>query len=308
MTREEKRLQRKMKKAQDIIIEIQAMAEGAHESVDITSLLTGERLNDTIGGTTNTYKDYDSQVWETYKKYNNHADWGNQQTRMIVDYRTSFISGEGISVDAKSDQTEDWIYNLLEKNHFDGSMFIDSVKATEMAGQTMYVVKPEVKPGENGKGEIIIKIYRQPYSQDFKYTPKYTLYGDRPSMIFLLKDEMGKQTRKVDLTNTVPVVTGGDDLLLYGPTTRIGSVLVDCENYDRAVKDARRLNHYLARITPTFQTKTGPETKALLNWLTGEKWKVGKAYVGTAEFSYEGVDSHAHDNLQMELVTNIRLC
>ena len=47
-----------------------ATVEGVQGQVQIESLLTVTRLNDSIPGTSNAFKSYEAQVTETYKKYN----------------------------------------------------------------------------------------------------------------------------------------------------------------------------------------------------------------------------------------------
>ncbi len=86
-------------------IQIQASSEGSSREVIIESFLTGRLLNTSIPGTINAYTTYDSQVTETYRKYNSMASFGSQQTRAVVDLRTAFIAGEGISISCEDDPT-----------------------------------------------------------------------------------------------------------------------------------------------------------------------------------------------------------
>jgi len=281
---------------------IQAMAEGGKDSVDIESLLLASRVTSSIEGVSNKFDSYSSQVLETYKKYNGCGTWGNVQTRALVDFRVAFIAGEGISVSAKNEVTAKWIEDFINDNFLNGSLFINCVKATEMAGQSIYNLKANKEDEKDTDPKIIV--YLDPYRKDHEYTPKYKLFGARSSIEFTVLEGVEKKSKSIK--DAVPVVTGGDDILSQGPTTRIGVALNDIENYDRAVKDIRRLNHYLARITPTFKTKDTKETRALTNWLGEMRWKIGQAFIGTAEFEYVTPSTGAHDNLKTELTTTVK--
>jgi hypothetical protein len=102
------------------------------------------------------------------------------------------------------------------------------------------------------------------------------------------------------------LVLGGDDTDSKDTTTKIGLVLNDIENYDRALKDMRRLNQILARITPTFKTSSKNETMQLLEWLNASSWDMGDAFIGTASFKYEVPSTGAHQNIVSELVANVK--
>ncbi len=73
-------------------IKIQA-TEGERQHVIIESMLTAIRLGTSVPGTINAYTTYESQVGETYRKYNSLASFGCQQTRAVVDLRVAFICG-----------------------------------------------------------------------------------------------------------------------------------------------------------------------------------------------------------------------
>jgi len=280
---------------------IQAAAEGSKDSVLLESLLTGQKLSTAIPGITNNYKDYESQVEEVYSKYNGYSDWGNQQTRALIDFRTAFIAGEGVSISAENPETAEWIERFIRDNKLNGSFFINSVQATEMAGQTIY----QLSVKKDDKVKIIVA--RIPYRSSDPYRPKMDVYSDVLKAKFYKKDQMGDYKKLFEIKDSVGVVTGGDDLLgEYGPTTRVGVVLNDIENYDRAVKDIRRLNHVLARITPVIETSGEKETQSLSTQLSNARWTIGKMYIGTGKFRYEVPGSGAHENLKIELITSIK--
>ena len=281
-------------------IKIQAI-EGQHDEVMIESMLTGRRINLSVPGTTNAFANYDSQVTETYRKYNAQADFGNQETRAVVDLRTAFISGEGISISCDDENTSEWIEDFLSKNKLQGFGFIDAVKGSEMAGQSLCLLKEK----EWKDGSLYIKIVRVPYTIK---TPYRAIYNDPLTKENVIDIEIKKNDMwtSAGFSNFVYTRIGGDDGNTAGPVTKVGTVLTDLENYDRAIKDMRRNNHIFARITPVFQVETESEGTALRTMLNNLKWKIGHAFIGTAKFKYETPTQGAHDNLKTELISTIK--
>jgi hypothetical protein len=283
---------------------IQAIGpEGIKDEVQLESLLTHSKINTAISGVTNNYKDYNSQVLEAYRKYNGISDWGNQQARAIIDFRTAFIAGEGISISCDDSITSEFIEKFIEYNLLNGSFFINAVKATEICGQTIYQLT--IDKDNKYKEGFRVHVTRYPYDPKKPYRPQYLKSGNSLSLIFKIRESQVNE-KILSLPNSIPVVTGGDDLLSHGPTTKIGLTLNDIENYDRAVKDIRRLNHVLARITPTVQVENQKEVKATMSFFNELRWKIGQMFVGTGKFKYEVPSSSAHDNLKVELVTTIK--
>lgn len=292
----------KPKNKRKLLRTIQAtFPEGSHDYIMIESLLTGQRLNISIPGTTNAYPTYDSQVAETYRKYNALSSFGNQQTRAVVDLRIAFIAGEGISISCENKQTSDWIEDFLNKNLLDGPNFINAVKGAEITGQALFILK-ESQWLDN---TFFIKVARIPYSIKVPYKPVYKdpIVKDEVLEMMIKKDGFWQSSGYKDFIYTR---TGGDDANTQGPVTRVGTVLTDIENYDRGIKDMRRNNHIFARITPTFETESASQTKSLKDRLEGSKWQLGEAFIGTAKLKYITPQSGAHENLLTELTSTIK--
>lgn len=306
-----KRIQASVKK------EIQASItpEGIKDPVLLESLLTGERINTSIPGTTNAFRTYESQVTETYKKYNGRSDFGVAQTRAVIDLRTAMIAGEGISISTRDPKLSTWVEKFLTENNLSkGPSLVKAVKGSEMCGQSLFKLIVDKKE----PGNVKIKVLRAPYlpGRPFRVIPEMSdLFIKGFKDIEYRKESNGQIEEwctigKID--NIIYVRTGGDDWAYgndwggYGPTTKVGVVLTDIENYDRAIKDMRRNNHITARVTPVFETKDDNSAKSLKKMLEGLKWKIGKAFIGSAKFRYESPNSGAHENLKTELVATIK--
>lgn len=276
---------------------IQAMAEGGMDNISLDNLLTGQRLTGEIPGVTNDYQTYQGQVAETYRKYNNEGDFGNVQVRSIVDMRTSFIANEGINIVCENENNAKWLSKFVRENKLDGSFLYNSVKSTEMAGRTLLYLKPITM-----SKKLAIKVFRCGYNAT---SYKYEVKEGSVKIEIKKKDtlDVKKETINSFFYN---VITGGDDLLSDGATTKIGLVLNACENYDRAIKDMRRLNHVLARITPVIKTDSEQKAATIRKIINKLRWKIGSAFISSAEFKYEVPSTGAHDNLKSELVANIK--
>jgi len=291
---------RKSKNVKNIRIQA-TIPEGASHEIIIESMLTGRVLNTSIPGTINAYTTYEGQVAETYRKYNGFTSFGNQQTRAVVDLRTAFIAGEGISVSCEDERTGSWIEDFIFKNCLDGNNFIKAVKGSEMAGQSLLLLRLK----EWTDGTNYIKISRIPYNSDVPYKPVYADVLLKEDVIDILVKRDG-QWISFGFPDFIYIRTGGDDLNIQGPVTKIGVILTDLENYDRAIKDMRRNNHIFARITPTFETKTASESKELEARLNDLRWQIGTAFIGTAKMKYETPSGGAHENLNTELASTVK--
>lgn len=282
-------------------ITIQA-TEGKNGPLEIDSLMKAHSLNVSMPGMKNTYASYQAQVEETYRKYNALSDFGSQQTRATIDIRSAFISGEGVSVSCKNESTSRWIKNFLQTQKLNGSVFLNAVKSSEMVGQVLFALE-YMKESETKEGYV--KVRRLKYTSETPFKVKYSdnLFSDEIESIAIRK---GGFWKPLPLKNYVYIRTGGDDSNRYEPTTKVGVVLTDIDNYDRALKDIRRNNFIFARVTPTFEVSSEAEAKNLKSWLQKVHWKIGTAFIGKAKFKYESPGTSAFQNLESELSSTIK--
>jgi len=286
---------------------IQAMKiEGLDYNMTMDNLLTGEPIGG-VDGTVNLYRSYSAQVTATYKKYAGEDEFGNDQARTVIDSRTAFIAGEGLSValgdkvNGEEQGYSELFKEFLEKNKLDSIRLFDITRATEMCGYAIVSVLPT--------------------DEKFEYIPILGLLNTNRGKAFyqpILRNPMNpysikgfhkvvdKDKVKINITNAIYIRTGGYGYIEDYPTTKVGIILTECDNYDRALKDMRELNYRMARITPDFQTKSSAETKTVSEALKAKKWKIGQARVGTAVFSYKAPTTGAHDNLKTEMTSNLK--
>lgn len=282
---------------------IQSTTEGERNGVYLESLFTGQRINSQVPGITNSYSEYTSQVRGTYRKYNGRDNFGNSQTRSIIDLRTAFIAGEGLNVTTQDERLAEWLEAFITKNKLSGRFLIDSVKGSEMSGQSLLLLKTKTTSKQDT--DIQVKIGRRAYHLDSMYRPVYydPNYSDD---VVAMEVCVNGQWELLTDRNFIYIRTGGDDYNSEGPTTRVGLVLTDIENYDRALRDVRYNNHITARVTPNWKTDSSEEAKKINKQLADTRWEFGKATAGTAEFNYKAPPTGAHENLKTEAVLSIK--
>lgn len=258
--------------------------EGARGSVGILDGITWGATGGGVGGTSNEYLTYGVQVAETYRKYNGQSAYGGASVRVIVDTRTAFIAGEGIALATDDEKFAAWAQRFLRDSKLSGSGFFEAVMGTEMTGRALFMIT-----GRLGTFPIVKRIAYKGEA--------YRIAADGNTVY--LKD--GNTERAYPAERFIFIRTGGDDSGQDEPSTRVGMVLTDCENYERALKDIRLTNYTTSRITPTFKTASDNETTALTAKLKAAGWRIGQAFVGSAAFKFEGAPTSALDNLKTEL-------
>ena len=300
MKRKEKRVLKQiqaMGKDEQVVF-VQAMAsEGVNFPAAMHSLLDGSSIS-SISGITNEYKSYTKQVTETYKKYNGEADFGCAPVRTIVDIRSAFEAGEGMTVvpgeDAPQD-FKDFVNDFIVKNKLNATRLFDIAKTTEMSGYCIPFVKA------NGRLKDVPTVCLMANNKGSNYYfPDLAHSYDLDSVKGIMRKTKDEPER-VSVNNFVFIRTGGDGSSCTDLTTRVGIVLTECDAYDKASKEMRELNWKMARITAAFETKNKNETDQVSSWIEKTKWAIGKAFVGTAKLDFKVPGTGAHDNLEKEL-------
>lgn len=270
--------------------------EGEKNQMDIESGLAFARASSSTPGMGNEYLTYQSQVKETYRKYNNESDWGNSQIRTIVDTRTAFIAGEGISVQCEDEQLSKFFSDFLDSCKLSGSKFLEAVLGAEMTGKVLFLLSPVL-----GDFPTCSRI---PYKSGEYELKRKNKWDWRPDSV-VVKDKLNGD-KTFDRDRFVYIRTGGDDQNWDDTTTRAGLCLNDAENYDRALKDIRRTNYTTSRITPTFKVDSAEEASMLRTSLAKMGWKIGQAFIGKAAFKYESPQGGPIENLKAELAASAK--
>jgi len=273
------------------IVKIQA-TEGQKSELEMDSFLTGTAVNGKDDGCDNKYKTYGTQTTAIFQKYQGKASLGNWQTRALVDTRTAFISGEGLSVHASDNKLSVWIEKFLLFNKLKGSRFFDFVKAGEMTGKGLFVLTP-VKE----KQQVIIKRIPTEYEGGKKMVASPYDISDPNTRVDIKLDD-----KDLDEKNFEYVKLAGLPCEYNETTTKIGLALNHCDNYDRGMNAMRKNNHLFGKITPFFECQDDA-TVAKIAKIIKNGWQIGNAIAAKAKMFMVVPELGAMDNIKAEQLT-----
>jgi hypothetical protein len=247
----------------------------------------------------NKYQSYEKQVEQSYLMYNGLADYGNDTLRGLVDVRAAFIGGEGVKLIATNKnkkKTQAFLDKLIDDNDLDGEGFIDIVETAELEGKLLPILKVV------DKEKVII---RNMTWKTNKYVVKTDAYDPKKIISIKYKDNDDKD-KTIPLDKAVYIKLGGTSDKTNKTTTKIGTVLTQIENYDRALYDLRENNHLFGKVTPYFKCEDQESANLINQAIQAKDFVVGSGYAGTAEFKYISPDMGASDNLFKEITLNVK--
>lgn len=273
--------------------------EGAQNNVLLESLLTATPLGSS--GTDNVYRNYAAQTTAIYRKYNGRDELGNWQLRTVIDTRTGFICGEGISISGK-DSTQQFINDVIEKNRLNGSTFIDAIKTGEMEGRVLIMAAPDHK-----KKTVKFKRVNSGYCGGNNYEVFLRDVTD-PESLGTVKIKSKDGNERTVSKNFVYARLGGDSSKANETTTRAGLILKNIESYDRGLNAMRHNNHLFGRVTPFLSTDNAQDVARFEKLVSGKNWKIGNALAAVkSKFEMIVPSVGAMDNIKAELLSNAKV-
>ena len=242
------------------------------------------------------------------KKYKGTAKWGNQIASNIIAVRGTFTMGSGITVSknetAKAKDLQ-FAKDFIEHNELDKYMPIEIVKEAEIEGRTLLKIIPD-----KDKTKKMINIRHISYTQH-GYDIKTS---DEDYLDFVTAEyKQNKSGKPVVLKKPEFVYRkfGGRLSEINDAQPKIGTVLVNMENIDKALWDLRKIDHYFASPTPTIETENAEQAQATHKQLKSPKakrnWKVGKLLVTAGKYRLAGYEGAGVDNILKEIEVNLKL-
>jgi hypothetical protein len=261
--------------------------------------LTGTRLN--TPGTDNDYTSYSSQTQAIFKKYNGRDAIGNEQLRGVIDTRTAFIAGEGLSVISKDENLLKFVDDFFRFNKLKGSRFNQFIQQGEMEGRVLLYLK-----ADNKNKNIKLLRHLTEFSNGYSY--KVNLLDNRDTdSIKSITIKKGDEDPKDIVNNFEFIKTGGDFSNVNEPTTRAGLCLHAIDSYARAKNAMRKNNHLFAKITPFFSSENQSDVEKFRTLALSKQWKIGdamSAMKGKLEMVVPAVG--AMENLKQEQTVNAK--
>lgn len=266
--------------------------------------------------TGNPYPSYDSQALETARKYEGCAEWGCMLTQNIIDIRACFIMGQGVKPtirEGKDGKKElEFINRFLRYNNIDMEIAQKWATEAEIEGKWLVALQDlKLPPEEVEKGSGI--------GLDEMIEAKFISWSDQKYTVNTEADDYTKiinATYKIKGTGkevTIPEAEmvyarfGGRLTKINNTPPKIGKVLLQIENLDRALYDWRRINELFASPTPHFKCETEELAEAVQAQLQDIDWKIGKAIATVAEYKLVGLEGSGSDALEKEITNLVKV-
>lgn len=268
------------------LVRLQALEEGAISA--LTPAVTNRARSTSKDIDKNNYATYPAQVKGTYEMYEGRASYGGELMRGIVDIRTAFIGGEGLSVSVLKNKAreerkyvnplnaENAINTFISENKLHGSRLIRAIEMGEKEGKALLTLKSK---NVGSKKKIQARCFSW-------YRNKYTIesesgdFEDYSKITYTVKDK----EKEIPVREAVFVRLGGAEDNINNTPNRIHVVLTDIENISRAKYDLRKNTHVFGKYIPYWKTPDLESARAINNDLAGKNFNIGDGYAGTAEF------------------------
>lgn len=269
------------------------------------------QTGDEADGYCNSYTDYLSQVSELYRMLEGAALYGNEQTKTALGFRTSFLAGEGMHVSADTTELREWIESWLKREKLTGRLLTDAVADSEVVGHVLWTV--------NDRGEVTCHpsfIGYEGYTPDF-YLGSQTFGWMQPmwwpkfmgSRLVAIQRSVAGTTygpwMEAPRDRYVYIRTGGHGNVARNPapTTRLGLCIDSFKNYDKAVREARRLNDKTARQVQAIEHSDegdATDVEEERQYYQDNPLMDGDMVITRGQFNIRSSDSRAVETLKTE--------
>ena len=303
------------KKSNPLVEEIrQLRADVRHLTLDRADVaqVTG------VSASGNPYQSYTGQVTELSRKFMGMADWGNQVAQNIINIRSAFTIGSGVkAVKAKpsADRELKFIQSFMDYNGLNAETAQDWVREVEIEGKFLCRLIPEPVAANRPDGKM---------SPDSPFRgavlTRYLSWTTNSYKVSTEPEDYTKYTQveyKVPVTSRSVILTpdqfiyrrfGGRSDSVNETPPRLGPVLRQLEDLDKALYDWRRINNLFAAPTPWIDAEDDDSASRIVKTLRSAQWKVGKLLVTSgAKFAMvEAASGRGIDSLEKEIISNAK--
>jgi len=276
-------------------IEVKELRKQVSELQNSVSILIGGYEEQKTRG--NPYQTSQAAIKALADKYDGTAQYGVLQIRNIIDIRSAFIIGQGIKLICNNEKAKErellFIEEFLKHNNFDEEMPQDLAKEAEIDGRALVRLIPNIE-----KKQIDIR---------------YISYASNNYKVEAAPDDYQKYLNVKYRTKSQDIVRPEEEFIYKKFAGRIDKVndimpkaamvLRHCEDLDKALCDWRQGNYFFATPTPYFQCKDKNEIENLYTKLKDTNWKVGKLFIGTADFKMVEISGSGMNSLEKEIIT-----
>ena len=286
-----------------------------------------ERRSEQEEGYCTTFTYYLQQISELYTMLEARSQYGAEPAKSILGHRTSFLAGEGVRVSADTTVLQEWIEGWLRVNGLTGRMLTDAVSEGEVVGHILWTIDDmgmatchpafvgyDGWAGSGGTGGL--GIGPQQYSEGQWEQPQWWPQFDGMRLTGVQRRVAAglyQPWLEVGRDRFVFVRTGGHgNVARYpAPTTRMCCMIDSMKNYDRAVRQSRRLNNTSTRQSAVFELppEDASDEQEVADYyakLHDTGWGMGDPVVTRGKFGIVSSDSGPVETLAKEAAMIIK--
>jgi hypothetical protein len=253
----------------------------------------------------NDYREYMKTIKEIAKKYDGEAEWGVLQTGNIIDVRSAFIIGQGVTVlpvDKKDKKSEEmkFINDFFAYNSLDREMAQEFAKEAEIEGCFLgHLVWNEkdqqVSVQFRSRVEKNYAVHHVPDDYSWYDSVAWTEEGSSKSTV--LKEPEFIYAR-----------FGGRIHQPNKPIPKIGKCLTQVEALDKALRDWREINHLYVAPIPAIECADEKAAAAMNKATAGVNWKLRKMVVIAGKLVYVSPNLQGgNEALEKEIAANAKM-
>jgi len=256
----------------------------------------------------NPYKTYSSQVAQLSKMYDNTADWGCMVARNVIDVRTAFSVGNGITVEKRKGfkgsavKEMAWVEEFMRYNNLDEEMIQEYAKEAEIEGKILFRFLVDTDA-------MNVRLVHVPWRQ-YNYTvetPDFDFANYQRAWYI----GSGEVNLSFDLLFPWFVYKrfGGNISRVNETPSKTSYVIREMRDLDMAIVDWRKINRLFSVPTPVIyapDTSTARKIEAELDRIN---WRIGKMLVlGGLGVSYDlvGWKGDGYTTLKEETQTLVK--
>ena len=258
----------------------------------------------------NAYPTYESAVAEIGRKYTGTADWGVLQTGNIIDLRSAFIIGDGITVSEKEEGAEkevEWAEKFLEYNDLDREVAQEFAKEAEIEGKiALKLALEEDKDVEEKEDKYMVSVRFISWAdRKYKVIPNPLDYLDYQKLEW--KETGDHKAETLEAKEFVYKKFGGRIMNPNEAAPKIMKCLTQIEGLDKAERDWRQINHIFAGPILYAECEEGKTVAIALAALADKNFKLKKVLAGTFKLSFLTLDIKGIESLEREIISLIKL-
>ena len=274
-----------------------------------SSLDVIRRLEDQINEGGNKYRSYSEKVTALSRMYDGSAVWGNQLTKALINIRSYFIMGAGVSFgveELKSVNTKKFMNDFIKLNHLEQRSPLEWAKEAQIEGKILLQLIPDkeyVNKQNTSTGNIKVKyIPWTVYQYEVESDPK-----DYNQFTRVTWDTAKYGKGNLTAGEFVYIPFGGRSYQVNKTPPMLSACIRELETIDKAFFDWRKIDHLFAAPTPFIKAETSSKAESIYQKLKDATWKVGKLLVVEGDLSLVGPEMQGVEWLKHEIVACIQL-